>query len=80
MAILNTIIDGKTFSFEIKDVAPITFSDMIERARYNKSVFLSLIVVDPQLSANEWYSKVPANISDKFFEEIIKYRDDNYVR
>lgn len=79
MAFLDINIDGEETHFEIKDIAPITLSDMIQRAQHNKCIFLSLVVIDPKLSAHEWYSKVPIELSDKFFERIIKYREDNYV-
>lgn len=77
--ILDINIDGEDTFFEIKDIAPIALNDMLQRARYNKCIFLSIIVKNPQLSAHEWYSRVPEAIVDKFIERIIKYQEVPYA-
>ena len=77
--ILDINIDGENTYFEIKDIAPIALNDMLQRAKYNKCIFLSIIVKNPQLSAHEWYSRVPEAIVDKFIERIIKYQEVPYA-
>lgn len=76
---LDINIDGEEIFFEIKDIAPISLDDMIKRSRYNQCIFLSLIIKTPQLSANEWYSKVPLTIVNQFMERIIKFQEERYV-
>lgn len=74
--ILDIIIDGKKYFFEIKSINKTTLSEMLQRSSYDRGIFLSIVVKNPSLMAYEWYSQVPLVIIDKFIERIERYVEE----
>lgn len=70
MAIVVVTIDGQAIPFKIKNMNSIGFEDRLSRARFDINIFLSLIVYEPQLSATEWYEKIPELYKNKILEAI----------
>ena len=77
---ITVYIDGQDCIFEIADINKKTLNEMIGRSAYDRSIFLSLVVKQPKLMANEWYTQVPVNIIDGIVESIINYSNDIHVR
>jgi hypothetical protein len=77
--ILDIIIDGKKYYFKIKSMNKSTLSEMLTRSAFDRGIFLSLVVIEPQLMAHEWYYFVPSTIIDKFIERINEYVEENDV-
>lgn len=72
--------DGEEISLKIKNVNGVGFYDRLTRARYDTNIYLSLIVEEPQLTAVEWYEKVPMIYKEKMIQAIEKYVEENYVQ
>lgn len=80
MGIVTLVIDGQELNFKIKNTNAIGFYDRLTRARHDINIYLSLIVVEPRLSATEWYEKVPELYKEKIVQAIEKYVEENYVQ
>lgn len=71
-------VDGEDLVFKIKNINSIGFYDRLSRARFDSSLFLSLIVQEPCLSADEWYKRVPVVWKEDIINAIVKYVNENY--
>lgn len=80
MAIVKLVIDGRELNFRIKNINGIGFYDRLTRARHDINIYLSLVVVEPQLSATEWYENVPIIYKEKIVQAIENYVEEQYVQ
>lgn len=71
-------VDGEDLVFKIKNINSIGFYDRLSRARFDSSLFLSLIVQEPCLSADEWYKRVPVVWKEDIINAIVEYVNENY--
>lgn len=77
--ILDIKIDGQEYLFEIKNINKSTLREMLQRSSFDRGIFLSLVVKNPQLMAYEWYSQVPSLVIDKFIDRIDKFVEEDDV-
>lgn len=80
MPYLKITFDDEEINLKIKNINGVGFYDRLTRARYDPNIYLSLIVEEPQLSAVEWYEKVPMIYKEKMIQAIERYVDDNFIQ
>lgn len=78
MGYLVVPINGEDLVLKIKSVNSIGFYDRLSRARFDQNIFLSLIVEQPMLTAEEWYNRIPEVYKEKMIQAIINYVEENY--
>ncbi len=78
MGYLVVPINGVDLVLKIKNINGIGFYDRLTRARFDSSLFLSLIVEEPVLTAEEWYTRIPEIYKEKMIQAIINYVNENY--
>ena len=80
MARIVLTFGDEEISLKIKNMNGIGFYDRLMRARYDTNIYLSLIVEEPRLTAQEWYENVPMIFKEKIIQAIEKYVEENYVQ
>lgn len=78
MGFVRLVVGGEVLWFRVRGVNSVGFRDRLSRARWDVNVFLSLVVVEPSLSATEWYERVPMVFKEKIVEAIEVYLEENH--
>lgn len=78
MGYLVVPINGEDLVLKIKNINGIGFYDRLTRSRVDPNLFLSLIVEEPLLTAEEWYNRIPEIYKEKMIQAIINFVEENY--
>ncbi len=78
MGYLVVPINGEDLVLKIKNINGVGFYDRLTRSRVDTNLFLSLIVEEPLLTAEEWYTRIPEIYKEKMIQAIINYVNEHY--
>lgn len=78
MGYLVVPINGEDLVLKIKNINGVGFYDRLTRSRVDSNLFLSLIVEEPLLTAEEWYTRIPEVYKEKMIQAIINYVNEHY--
>lgn len=80
MATIIMTFGHEKLPLKIKNINGVGFYDRLTRARYDTNIYLSLIVEEPKLTAQEWHDEIPMIYKEKIIQAIEKYVEENYVQ